>query len=165
MEFDGVLMPISAMDAIPELGGLGPMFNVFFPPAMLLCVLHFLYVDGRSFRTSMVTAFLGILAIVTVLVSLTRLSTLDFGAFSTLTGCLFIAVAGLSSLWRAEIEPAEPGVFYRRVRLADYVVRRVFIAMVILVGITWVVFLIMQLFPLEIRKFFFYLSCFVITHG
>jgi hypothetical protein len=165
MEFDGVLMPISAMDAIPELGGLGPMFNVFFPPAMLLCVLHFLYVDGKSFRTSMVTAFLGILAIVTILVSLTRLHTLDFGAFSTLTGYLFIAVAGLSSLWRAEIEPAEPGVFYRRVRLADYVVRRVFIAMVILVGITWVVFLILQLFPLEIRKFFFYLSYFVITHG
>lgn len=165
MEFGGILLPITAMDAIPALGGFGLIFNVFFPLAMLLCVLHFLYVDGNSFRTSMATASLGILGIVTVSASLTRLHTLEFGAFSTLTGCLFIGVAGLSSLWRTKIEPAEHGVFDRRVRLTNYVVRRVFIAVVTLIGISWVVFLIIQLFPLEIKKYFSYLIYFAIIHG
>lgn len=160
-EFENVLLPVTATYATAQLGGFGQLFFIVVPPAMLLCVFYFLSVAGNSVRTSMTTIAFGTLATVVVLASFVHLHSLESGAFIALTGYIFIIVAGLLSLLKTGREPVELGTNEGRGRMAIYVARRVFIAVVTLIGISWVIFWIIYSLPWEIRGFLLVLGFFL----
>jgi hypothetical protein len=154
-ELGNVLLPVTATYATAQLGGFGQLFFIFVPPAMLLCVFYFLSVTGNSVRTSMATIAVGPLATAVVLASFTHLHSLESGAFITLTGYIFIVAAGFLSFLKTGREPVELGTNERRGRMTTYVARRVSIAVMTLIGISWVIFLIIYSLPGEIIQEFF----------
>jgi hypothetical protein len=159
-EFGNVLVPVTATYATAQLGGFGQLFFMVVPPTLLLCVFYFQSVTGNSARTSMATIAVGTLATAVVLASFTRLYSLESGAFITLTGYIFIIAAGYLSFLKTGREPVEPSTNERRGRMTTYVARRVSIAVMTLIGISWVIFLIIYSLPWDyiIREFFLALS-------
>jgi hypothetical protein len=102
----------------------------------------------------MATIAVGTLATAVVLASFTRLYSLESGAFITLTGNIFIIAAAFLSFLKTGRESVELSTNEGRGRMTIYVARRVSIAVMTLIGISWVIYLIISSFPSEIVRYF-----------
>lgn len=75
---------------------------------------------------------------------------LDIGVYSTVIGSLFILLAGLLSLLRIRLMPADTIVASRRIGFKTYLVKRFLVFVVTLIGITFVVFWLYLLYYLQV---------------
>ena len=134
--------------------------NAFFGPlypllllAVIPCCAYFLLTGGRSRKTAEAFVVIGTLAASWATTSaFFLLETVGIGIATTLTGCAFIVLAGLLSIWHMKVGPVNRSGMPH---YGEYVARRITISILTLFGITLIVFWLYSQIPRYVRAFFF----------
>ena len=144
-------------------GGVINLLVVFPLLALIPCYVFMLLIQRNSKQASVILATAGLCIMLQTLmwivgifpipgVSYTYYPAyiLDIGVYSTVIGSLFILLAGLLSLLRIRLMPADTIVASRRIGFKTYLVKRFLVFVVTLIGITFVVFWLYLLYYLQV---------------
>ena len=144
-------------------GGVINLLVVFPLLALIPCYVFMLLIQRNSKQASVILATSGLCIMLQTLmwivgifpipgVSYTYYPAyiLDIGVYSTVIGSLFILLAGLLSLLRIRLMPADTIVASRRIGFKTYLVKRFLVFVVTLIGITFVVFWLYLLYYLQV---------------
>jgi hypothetical protein len=134
--------------------------NAFFGPlypllllAVIPCCAYFLLTGGRSRKTAEAFVAIGTLAASWATTSaFFLLETVGIGIATTLTGCAFIVLAGLLSIWHMKVGSVNRS---GTPHYGEYVARRITTSILTLFGITLIVFWLYSQIPWYVRAFFF----------
>lgn len=160
-EFNGVLLPLNGMQATAA----DVFLDLLFLPLILMTVCCFIYVllQGHAGKASVLLAALGMSTAIVIATSSTYLVNTNDGFFITLTGAISFALTGVLR-WSINLFPSQPpttklkahlprvNLFPSRPPIAGfeaYLIRKLLKALFILFGVSWVVYWLFSMIPLD----------------
>lgn len=129
-----LLIPISGAYAASQTSATISFSYLMLLLAAIPCCVYLLLMKGDSKRTATTFGTIGVLAAGLAILSTTSLlETISYGLLTTLTGCFFIVIASLLSMWRIEMGPVDHSemTYFRA-----YVIKRFAVFVSTLVAIT-----------------------------
>lgn len=145
-------LPLNGPYATSQFGAYSSLLYVFLVMAAIPCCSFLVIVGAGSRRTALAVIAIGVCILLTaVMTSVFALSTVGIGTFVTVTGSLFMMLAGVFSLRRLKLGP----VFaIWMTTLRAYVISRFAVFIVTLIGVLLILF---WLFGILARPFLGYL--------
>jgi hypothetical protein len=117
-----------------------------------------LWVHGDSKRAAITLVATGActMFLATVLCVL-GLYSVSIGAYTTITGCVFMIFTGLLFQWRMRLDPEQPLVANKMTAFQTYLVKRVLASLETLFGASLLIYWLIYIQPWHIRLFFYLL--------
>jgi hypothetical protein len=145
-------LPLNGPYATSQFGTYSSLFYVFLVMAAIPCCSFLVIIGAGSRRTALAVIAMGVcILLAAVMTSVFALSTVGIGTFVTVTGSLFMMLAGVFSLRRLKLGPVF-AIWMTTFRA--YVISRFAVFVVTLIGVLLILF---WLFDVLARPFIWYL--------